>query len=391
MIEVGLEGFPIPSRAGGIGAYVRGLAGALARERDVRLTILVPFKAREMLRRLAGRLEHEERLDIHGSRASLEQHETIRFRYDLSHVLCRWIDGVLPPLDAAFRGLDVIHGSAFYLPPTRRIPSVATFHDLAFLRHPGTGTPGLRLDREHVERWARRARRVIAVSEATARDVRELLRVPEAKVVTIHNGFDPHPFMEGSAREDAAALSRLGITRPYLLHVGTVEPRKNHATLLSVLDLLEASRPDLTLVLAGRRGWRAGAEVAAIERAQERGRARWLGPLGLDVVSSLYRCAEALVFPSLYEGFGFPLLEAMAASTPVVCSRNSSLEEVGGDAPLYVDDARDAPAFRAAVERILDDADLRDLHVARGLENVRRFSWERAARRTAEVYREVAG
>jgi alpha-1,3-rhamnosyl/mannosyltransferase len=388
MMRVGMEGNPVPSRSAGIGAYVRGLARALAAEHDVELTVLVPFKARERLKAMAGRLDPADRIDLERAREGLGP-GAAQVRYDLAHALCHYADSVLPPLDLIYRDLDVFHGASFYVPPFRSLPSIATIHDLGFARFPGTGIPGI--DMARASRWARRAARIIAVSEDAARDVREMMGVPASKVVAVPNGFDPSIFEDGAQEKDLAALDRMDVLAPYLLHVGTIEPRKNIGTLLALMRRLSEDRPGLRLVLAGRYGWRSEDTIQEIRRAQAAGLVRWLGPLSRPDIAALYRQAEVFVFPSLHEGFGFPVLEAMASGTPVVCARNSSLPEVAGEAALFVDDPLDVAAIGGSVTRLLDDAGLREEMVDRGRENVRRFSWERAASLTAEVYREVAG
>jgi glycosyltransferase involved in cell wall biosynthesis len=259
------------------------------------------------------------------------------------------------------------------LPVACPCPAVVTVHDLSFEREPSL--MGLRermIFRAVVPRAARLAARVIAVSELTKRDLVEIYRVPEEKIVVVPNGVDP------GFRSDGPHPAG-----DYALVVGALQPRKEPEAAIEALALL--GNGDLRLVFAGPdRGGRAGAERAA-ERTGLQGRVDFRGYVPQEELAALYRGAACLVFPSRYEGFGLPVLEAMASGTPVVATNAGALPEVAGDAAILVDE-RDPAALAGGIERALAD---RDRLVAAGLERAKLYSWTETARRTLAVYREL--
>src|SRR5437763_12020577 len=252
-------------------------------------------------------------------------------------------------------------------------PAVVTVHDLSFEREPSLMRLRERLIfRAVVPRAARRAARVIAVSELTKRDLVDLYRIPEEKIVVVPNGVDPRFRAEGAR----AAGS-------YALVVGALQPRKDPQAAIEALALV--GNGDLRLVFAGPdRGGRVEAERAA-ERTGLRGRVDFRGYVPEDELAALYRGAACLVFPSRYEGFGLPALEAMASGTPVVATTAGALPEVAGDAAVLVDE-RDPAALAGGIERALAD---RDRLMRAGLERARLYTWAETARRTLAVYREL--
>ncbi|MGZ4256158.1 MAG: glycosyltransferase family 4 protein [Gaiellaceae bacterium] len=253
-------------------------------------------------------------------------------------------------------------------------PAVVTVHDLSFERDPSLMSPRDRLVfRTAVPRSARRAARVLAVSERTKRDLIELYAVPESKIVVTPNGVDP-AFTPAGWVPDGS---------PYALVVGTLQPRKDPEAAIEALALLDDS--DLRLVFAGPdKGGRARAERTA-ERAGIATRVEFRGHVSKDELAALYRGAACLVFPSRYEGFGLPALEAMASGTPVVATRAGAIPEVTGGAAILVDD-RNPAALAGGIERALAD---RERLVAAGLARAAGFTWAETARRTLAVYREL--
>jgi glycosyltransferase involved in cell wall biosynthesis len=257
------------------------------------------------------------------------------------------------------RGLDVLHCPTFRGPVRSRVPVVVTVHDLAVLRHPGTFNQWTRrYSRFAVPRVARAARRVIAVSEFTRREVVELLGVPDERIRVIPNAVG-EPFVPDGPVADG----------DYVLAVGTLEPRKNLAAAQEA-----AQRLGVELKVVGARGW-GDVQVDG-----------WLGRVSDDELAVLYRGARCLVYPSLYEGFGIPVLEAMACGTPVVTSAGGATEEVAGGAAVLVD-PRDPAAIAAGIE---EAGSRRDELRARGLDRAAQFTWERVAAETLAVYEKAA-
>jgi len=289
--------------------------------------------------------------------------------------------------EVARRPPDVVFVPAHVLPVISPGRAVVTVHDLGYLRHPQAHAP---FSRWYLDRLTRRsvalAAEVIAVSAATRDDLVRFYGAAPDRIAVVHHGLDHDRFRP---IEDPGALEetrrRYGIDSPYLLHVGTIHPRKNLTVILRALADLRARGLDVCLALAGGLGWRAEEVIA---RGGEG--VRWLGYVAEGDLPALMSGARALVMPSLYEGFGMPVLEAMACGIPVVCSRASSLPEVAGDAALLVD-PQDDQAWVCTLSRVLRDEDLRASLVSRGLKRAARFTWERCAQETLAVLERAGG
>ena len=281
------------------------------------------------------------------------------------------------------QGLSLFHGLNQRLPARLRVPRVATFHDLFAM----TGEYSTLEFRQRFARLARetaaRSERVIAVSEHTAALVADQLAFPRESISVIHHGVEPPEIPAPECRR--SVLRDLGVTRPFVLHVGSLQVRKNIERIVAAFESVSGS---LDLVLAGGEGFGADRIVRRIEESPARPRIRMTGHVEDQVRATLYAEAEALVFPSLEEGFGLPVVEAFAAGLPVVASNVSAVAEVAGDAAVLVDPL-DAEAIAGALERLITDSALRTELRAKGLARAQRFSWERCAAETWEVYRSL--
>lgn len=274
-------------------------------------------------------------------------------------------------------------------PDGREIPAVVTVHDLTVVLYPETHRLKVRWSQvPFLDRSLARARRIVAVSEATARDLRFHFPDTAERIRVVPEGVDP---VFRPAAEDAAAEIReeLGAPGGYLLYVGTLEPRKNVETLLDAWERLHDDREDDAppLLLAGGGGWRNRGLRRRLAGLEPHG-VRHLGRVEPERLVRLFQGASVFVYPSLYEGFGLPPLEAMACGVPVVASTASSLPEVVGNAGLLVP-ARDSRALAAEVARVLDDPELARELGARGRARAARFTWERAAAQMAAVFGEA--
>ncbi len=355
---------------GGIGRYSEQLARALTALPVLELSLLYHGRARVGLPpALAGLPRRHVRLGSKPWRAGVA----------LAHVLRL-------PLDRLVGPVDVFHATDHLLPPLRRVATVFTVHDLAFLVHPETHLRGNRLFLAAVvPRFARAATRVIADSEATRQDVLRYCGVPPEHVRVVHLGVDAR-FRPLDPREARALVAaRFGLRSDYLLFVGTLEPRKNLRALLAAHCAIPDAPP---LVIAGAPGWRYAEVYREVRARRDGARVRFLGRVAEADLPALYSAATAFCYPSRYEGFGLPPLEALACGTPVVCSDRSALPEVVGDAALLVD-PDDPRAITAALGRVLTDEELRRELRGRGLARAAQFTWERAAAATAAVYAEA--
>jgi glycosyltransferase involved in cell wall biosynthesis len=284
--------------------------------------------------------------------------------------------------------LDLMHypnqfGGAFLPAAVKR---VATLHDLTPLLFPGLHPlPRVLGYRLLARRSLRRCERVIVYSANTRRDLLDHRMAAPGAIVNIPLGVNP-AFKPGLATE--TFRRRYQIERPFILTVGVLEPRKNHVLLFEVLRRLRESGDQIDLIIVGRDGWRWKNPLDRPEFSALKPWVRILADLPDADLAEFYNHAAVFAYPSLYEGFGLPILEAMACGAPVVSSGASSLPEVGGDAALYAD-PMDADGFTAQVGRVLHDPELRTRMIEEGLRRARQFSWRRAAQETLAVYHEV--
>jgi alpha-1,3-rhamnosyl/mannosyltransferase len=288
-----------------------------------------------------------------------------------------------PVLNLAGRGADVFHASQHLVNPPRNALLTGTLHDMTCWLMPEMHTRGNVLaTRLYGERLRRRAAGVIAVSEHTRADAIRLLNFPPDRITTIHHGVEDR-FFDVPPSEIERARAALRLTRPYVLFVGTIEPRKNIGTLLEAWRALPASlREEFELILAGPPGWDRPMVKRLLAGAEQ---ARYLGYVPEDLLAGLTAGATVFVYPSLYEGFGFPVLQAMAAGAPVLTSNTSSLPEIAGDTALLID-PHSIAEIRAALEKLLLSPSLRTNLRTRGLARARQFTWETCARRSWEFF-----
>jgi glycosyltransferase involved in cell wall biosynthesis len=283
---------------------------------------------------------------------------------------------------------ELFHATEHLLPPLRGVPTVLTVHDLIFRLLPRQHKP---LNRWYLNLsmplFCRRAAHIIAISEQTRRDVVTAYGVPAEKISVIYEAADPH-FRPQPPEATAAARARYHLPERYLLFVGTIEPRKNLTRLLAAFEHLHAEGLTDALVIAGKRGWLTGDFDAALERSPVRQAVIFPGFVADEDLPAVYARAQLLAMPSLYEGFGLPVLEAMASGAPVACSNSSSLPEIAGEAALLFDPT-DVESIRDALRGILRDPELQDHLRQLGLRRAGQFSWEHTAQETLAVYRRL--
>ena len=301
-----------------------------------------------------------------------------------------WEQCVLPGVLRRL-GVDVLHAAAFVGPVLSSCPQVITVHDLSFLRHPEFFRRGNRLYLGTFTGIAcRRAAAVIAVSQFTAREAQKLLRVPAARVHTIYHGIDPR-FRPLPPAAVTAFRQKMQLPDRFVLYLGTLEPRKNLTQLVRAFARLRD--PGVHLVLAGGRGWLYEEIFAEVERLGLGARVHFPGFVPAETQALWYNAAEAFAYISHYEGFGFPVAEALACGIPTLATATTSLPEAGGDGVLLIEPDTDTAAAEAAIadglHRLLTDAPLRAELRQRGLAHAARFTWAETARQTEALYRRV--
>jgi len=282
---------------------------------------------------------------------------------------------------------DVLWVPAHVLPLVHPRRAVVTIHDLGYLHHPESHPALHRLYLRLSTAWsARAATHLIAVSQATKSDLVREYDVSPDKVTVVYHGVDERFRPVDDPTTLAAVRQRYGIAGPYVLYVGTLQPRKNLVRLVEAFAQILPPLVGGVLVLAGRKGWLYDAIFETVARLGLTGRVIFPGYVDAADVPSLMAGAQLFVLPSLYEGFGLPVAEALACGVPVVCANVSSLPEVAGDAALLVDPT-DVDALAGAMRRALTDEPLRRDLIARGFRQAARFSWDRCAAETLAVLR----
>jgi len=374
-LHIGIDAHAIGARQGGNETYIRQLILALAE------------------------LDQENRYSIYlAEREAVEEWRSLFARaYPNFSVrrLPRPTPIVRAPVALAVelrrRPVDLLHVQ-YTAPPFCPVPVVATIHDLAFEHHPETFTRrGSWQMKLTVRRTARRAARVATVSEFSREDLLRTYRLSPEKVVVTYNGVEPRfqPIPEDH-REAASVRDRWGIAGPYILALGSLQPRKNLPRLIRAYGALRRRHPQINhqLVIAGRDLWLTGEihrQVAEEPWAREIVRTGYVPD---EALPALYRNADLLVYPSFFEGFGLPPIEAMACGVPVVTSHVGSLPEVCGEAAAWIDPFDEDSIERVMLE-VLTNPDRQASMRAAGLEQARRFDWQQTARRTLALYREA--
>jgi glycosyltransferase involved in cell wall biosynthesis len=356
----------------GIGTYVRNLVHGLARqEHDDTYVLLCRKEDAEYLRSLGPKFE-----------PLLEGAGNYSLREQLS-----------VPLALSRARVDLFHAPHYVVSPLTRCPYVVTIHDCIHLRFPQYLPNRLAptYARTMMQVAAKRARRVLTVSNASKQDILHYLRIPADKVEVIYNALDTGLAEPPSAEDIARVQERFLLTSPFILYAGNIKPHKNVDRLIEAYSILRRrGMEDTKLLIIGDAISKYPNLRRLVHRFQLHPHVRFLGFVPEATLAALYRLASVFVFPSLYEGFGLPPLEAMSAGTPVVTSNVSSLPEVVGDAAVMID-PMDAGAIAEAMARVLGDPDLRADLIRKGHERVKVFSWERSVQRVRAVYAELAG
>jgi len=297
------------------------------------------------------------------------------------------------PMDLRREAIELFHAPHYVLPPLTPCRSVVTIHDCIHLRFPQYLPSRLGYAYARGQMWTatHQAARVMTVSEASKRDILRYFRVPESRIDVIYNAIDDRFWQEPDTEAIALVRERYQLTGPFVLYAGNIKPHKNLERLIESFHLLRQHSPelkDVLLLIIGDEISKYATLRRAVHRHKLHKHVRFFGFVADQTLAALYRLAGVFVFPSLYEGFGLPPLEAMASGTPVITSNVSSLPEVVGDAALMID-PYEPEAIADAMRRVLTDASLRADLRRRGLARAREFSWERSIRRVREIYDEV--
>lgn len=373
-MHIGIDAHAIGAQQGGNETYIRGLIRALAEIDDRNRYTIYLAEAGAAAEWRDGFASRHTNFEI---RLLPKPTPLVRVPLFLAYELRR-------------RPVDVLHVQ-YTAPPFCRVPVVATIHDLAFEHMPETftrrGSFQLKLT---VRRTAQRAVRIATVSEYSRQDLLRTYHLPPEKVAVTYNGVDSHFTAKTGPNETADVRQRFGISRDYLLAVGSLQPRKNLVRLIRAYAKLRTENQNFSpqLVIVGRKLWLADEIFAEVRRQTWAEDVILTGYASDEDLPKLYRQAAAFVYPSLFEGFGLPPVEAMACGTPVITSDVSSLPEITGEAALLVDPL-DQAAIESALLEILNDQSLRARLKEQGIEQAKKFTWRAAAERTLQLYQEA--
>jgi len=373
-MHIGIDAHAIGAQQGGNETYIRGVIRALAELDDRNRYTIYLAEAGAAERWREGFERRHQNFEI---RLLPKPTPLVRVPVFLAYELWK-------------RPVDVLHVQ-YTAPPFCRVPVVATIHDLAFEHLPETftrrGSFQLKLT---VRRTAQRAARIATVSEYSRQDLIRTYHLPPEKVVVTYNGVESQFTPDASPNETIEVRQQFGIQRDYLLAVGSLQPRKNLVRLIRAYARLRSENESFTpqLVIVGRKLWLAENVFAEVQRQRWKDDVILTGYVSDDDLPKLYRQATAFVYPSLFEGFGLPPVEAMACGVPVVTSNVSSLPEITGDAALLVDPL-DQTSIETALLKITDDAVLRARLREQGIAQAKRFTWREAAEKTLQLYREA--
>jgi len=307
-------------------------------------------------------------------------HETPFYTYEIVRGTHLWRDILFP--FHLFRNpkIDILFCPAHYSPRFCPVPMIVTIHDTSYLYFKDEF---LKRDLYKLTSWSEKAiknaAKVITVSESTKKDVIKNYHVPSSKIKVIHNGFNTDKI----AKDNTTSTYSLP-KGPYLLYVGTIQPRKNIKTLITAFKSFHKKNPEYKLILVGKMGWLFGSIFEYVLKEKLEDVVIFTGYVSNSQLAALYKKAACFVFPSLYEGFGIPILEAMNYKCPVISSNASSLPEVGGDAALYFD-PKDPIDLEKKIELVISDAALRKSLEAKGLKRVELFSWDKSAQLTLDT------
>jgi len=368
-LRVALDGTPLLGHRTGIGVATAGMMGALAARSDVAVSsYAVSVRQRSDLATQVP------------AGVSIEQRPMAA-----RPLMAAWARSSHPRIERFIGPHDVVHGTNFVVPPSRRARRVVSVWDLTFARFPELCEPAVLRFERLVARALKTGAVVHVASNAIADEVREHFGARRDQVAVVHLGVPAlaPPDLEGAERV-------LGGSRRYILSIGTAEPRKDLPSLVGAFDSLAAEDPELELVLVGPPGWGQAALEAAIDRSAAPERIRRPGFVSDGVLASLLRGARALAYPSLYEGFGFPPLQAMAAGVPVVTTRAGSIGEIVGGAALVVAPGDVDDLASALAVAVYDEAQ-RSVLITAGATRATDFTWDKTASGLMALYRRLLG
>lgn len=293
------------------------------------------------------------------------------------------------PYNYLFRSkAEIFHFFNFIIPSNIRGKIVNTVHDMVYIRYPETmSEANYNIHRTNLQRSCINADVILTVSQNSRNEIAEFMNVPLDKIQVAYPAVDRAVFYPN--KNYGLIREKYEISGSYILYLGTLEPRKNIISIIKAFKIISDRNKEIMLVIAGEKGWQYDEVFRNVEDLHLQDKVIFTGYVPEEDICVLYSCALAFVFPSLYEGFGIPPLEAMACGTPVIVSEAASLREVVGDAGILVDPL-DVENIAFEMERLINDSSLRTIYSKKGVNQARDFSWEKSAKKVLEIYNSLA-
>ena len=296
-----------------------------------------------------------------------------------------------PPIELMGFKADLLHCPDYLIPPTLNKIIILTIHDLAFIRFPQFNFDWfIKKYTKEVKRNARLAKKIVAASKSTKDDIIKFFKIDPAKVKVVYLASDSRFKKLANQEKDKEVLKKYGIDKKYILSVGTIEPRKNYSTLIKAFNYIKHNNNNFNckLVIVGRTGWKSEATYRERELSLYKDDILFIGRVSDKELVQIYNQAEIFVYPSLFEGFGLPPMEAMSCGLPVIASDSSSLKEVVGDAGILVP-SEDYREISRQISYILKNEKVTKELEEKSLKQAKKFSWEKTARKTLNIYNEI--
>jgi glycosyltransferase involved in cell wall biosynthesis len=380
MLRIALDTTPILPKPSGIGFYVVKLLEELTQIALAESLQLEPFYQISLKSAIRGNFAAPDPLQ------SYQQLKYFPLPVKLTNLFIRYPKLFLPIFEQSFGFANIFHGTNYTVFPMRKSRNIMTVYDLTFIKYPHYSNTIVQAYADRIRRCLKWTDLILTISASSKQDIIEYLGFPADRIIVTplasrySMGYQPQ--LKPTIEYD--------FQRPFILFVSTIEPRKNILGLIEAFDVLKSQyQIEHDLVLIGQKGWLYEPIFERIERSPYRQNIHHLNYLPDEAVIECYRHADVFVYPSHYEGFGLPVLEAMTLGTPVVCSNNSSLPEVAGDAAIMID-ADDAGQIAAGIWKIVDNRNFREQLIQRGYDRAQQFTWRNTAVETLRAYRLLA-
>ncbi|MBD2436131.1 glycosyltransferase family 1 protein [Nostoc sp. FACHB-110] len=384
MLTIAIDTTCLTSQPSGIGLYVYNLVHALyslQASQNFQLRTIRQTRLKNIFKRDVDQLDYLN-LNIPVS--------TIPIPVSVINTLVKFPNPLIPYYEQFLGSPNIVHGTDYFVYPCAKSLNIMSLHDLTFIKYPSFTNFIVRTYTSRIQQSLKWTDLVITISENTKKDIINYLNIPEEKVYVtpLASRYNASSFtLELS--EKLAKSKLYDFSKPYLLFVSTIEPRKNINTLITAFNYLkETYKIAHQLILIGKKGWSYEPIFAAIKNSPWRNEIHHLDYLSDDLVAFFYSKADVFVYPSYYEGFGMPVLEAMTLGAPVVTSNSSSIPEVTGDAAILID-PNEPMQLAEAILQVISDSQLRQELIAQGKERAKLFSWEKTAKLTLEAYRSI--